>query len=186
MTDQTLVTTQPTQSSAQVRRFGAGTQEYFRVIDFLEDEIAILDEGRLMDWLPVLDEDLIYRMPTREIRYAGDGDGFARGMYHFDENKATITVKATRLIKYATAWAENPPSRTRRMLSNVRVFAGEVSGELAVSSSVLLLRTRDNVEFVSARRDDILVERDGVLKLKQRIILVDQSTLHTANLAVFL
>lgn len=168
------------------KRFSPGETEHFRALEFLEEEAALLDDGRLLDWLELLDAELIYRMPTRETRYAGKGDGFAPAMYHFDENKATVSMKAKRLIMFESAWAENPPSRTRRFVTNVRVYPGGTSGELQASTSILMLRTRDNVEFVSARREDVLIERSGDLKLKHRTILVDQAVLQTSNLAVFL
>ena len=167
-------------------RIPAFSAEHFRVVEFLEEEAALLDDARLVEWLELLDADLIYRMPTRETRYMGKGDGFAKSMYHFDENKATISMKARRFTSFDSAWAENPPSRTRRFVTSIRVYPGEETGAFEVSSSILMLRTRDAVEFVSARRDDILVERGGELRLKRRTILVDQSVLRTANLAVFL
>ena len=77
-------------------------------------------------------------------------------------------MKARRFTRFDSAWAENPPSRTRRFVTSIRVYPGEETGAFEVSSSILMLRTRDAVEFVSARRDDILVERGGELRLKRR------------------
>jgi 3-phenylpropionate/cinnamic acid dioxygenase small subunit len=167
-------------------RIPTGSAEHFRIVEFLEEEAALLDEARLQDWLELLDADLIYRMPTRETRYSGKGDGFAKSMFNFDENKATITMKALRLATFENAWAENPPSRTRRFVTNIRAFQTAEANAFEVSSSILLVRSRENMDFISARRDDLLADHDGVLKLRRRTIWVDQTVLHTSNLAVFL
>jgi 3-phenylpropionate/cinnamic acid dioxygenase small subunit len=87
-----------------------------------------------------------------------------------------------------SAWAEKPPSRTRRHVTNIRVFrAGD--NEYEVTSSLLLLRNRyqePHYEIISARRVDRIRRQDGALKIAKRVIYSDQATLGTQNLAVFL
>lgn len=167
-------------------RLSAGSPDHFRCLEFLEDEAGLLDDNRLADWLDLLHPELIYQMPTREVVYKGNGAGVASGMFHFDEDKSTLQVKLGRLIRSDSAWAENPASRTRRFVTNVRVYRGADAGSFDVTSSILLIRTRESMDFVTARREDTLVPIDGTLTLKRRYILCDQTLLRTANLAVML
>ncbi|MCV7235998.1 aromatic-ring-hydroxylating dioxygenase subunit beta [Mycobacterium branderi] len=158
---------------------------------FLIREAFLLDHGRFHEWLEMLDEDLEYRMPVRVTAWRADGEGFT-GAMHFDDTYASMQGRVARLdTDYA--WSEDPPSRTRRFVSNITVTApAEGNGELHVVSYLFVARSRwDNpaYQFISAERRDILrplPSKDGVYKLLDREILVDQSNLGTVNLAIFL
>jgi len=179
----------PTAEDNPAQRVHAGEPEYFEVVEFLEDEATLLDGGRLLEWLALMAPDLRYQMPVRSTRDLVDGSEFADGMFLFDETILTLGIKATRLAATMSAWAEKPPSRTRRHVTNIRVFRTGSSAEYEVTSSLLLLRNRyqePKYEIISARRVDILRRQDSALKLARRLIYSDQATLGTQNLAVFL
>jgi 3-phenylpropionate/cinnamic acid dioxygenase small subunit len=170
------------------QRVHFGEPEHFEIVEFLEDEADLLDSGKLLDWLGLMAPDLRYQMPVRSTRDLVDGSEFAESMFLFDETILTLGIKATRLAATMSAWAEKPPSRTRRHVTNIRVFrAGD--DEYDVTSSLLLLRNRyqePNYEIISARRVDRIRRQDGALKIAKRVIYSDQATLGTQNLAVFL
>jgi 3-phenylpropionate/cinnamic acid dioxygenase small subunit len=89
----------------------------------------------------------------------------------------------------ASPWAENPVSRTRRFITNVRVHRTDKDDEFAVTSSILLVRSRydeDKLGLLSAERNDVIRRTDDGFRLVSRDILADQATLGLANLAVFL
>ncbi|HEU4362241.1 MAG TPA: 3-phenylpropionate/cinnamic acid dioxygenase subunit beta, partial [Mycobacterium sp.] len=119
---------------------------------------------------------------------AGAGFDTAPGMAHFDEDKWSLR---RRVQRFATehAWTEDPPSRLRHFITNVRTFAGDDPAELVVESAELLFRSRGDVNegaWLSCGRSDLL-RRDGDRwKLARRIITVDESVLRMQNLAVFL
>ena len=48
-----------------------------------------------------------------------------------DEDKDSLTRRIDRLIT-GMAWAEDPPSRTRHIITNIEVEAGDAEGELRV------------------------------------------------------
>jgi 3-phenylpropionate/cinnamic acid dioxygenase small subunit len=173
---------------APPQRVHFGEPEHFEIVEFLEDEATLLDSGKLLEWLGLMAPDLRYQMPVRSTRDLVDGSEFADGMFMFDETILTLGIKATRLAATMSAWAEKPPSRTRRHVTNIRVFrAGD--NEYEVTSSLLLLRNRyqePNYEIISARRVDRIRRQDGALKIAKRVIYSDQATLGTQNLAVFL
>ena len=183
--DRVMTTTE--QATAQRVHFGE--PEHFEIVEFLEDEATLLDSGKLLDWVGLMAVDVRYQMPVRSTRDLIDGSEFSDGMFMFDETILTLGIKATRLAATTSAWAEKPPSRTRRHVTNIRVFRTGVDGEYEVTSSLLLLRNRyqeHNYEIISARRVDLLRRQDGGLKIAKRVIYSDQASLGTQNLAIFL
>jgi 3-phenylpropionate/cinnamic acid dioxygenase small subunit len=161
-------------------------EEHFEVTQWLNAEAQILDENRFHDWAALLHPELEYKLPVRITREMQAGLGFSEQSYHLLEDWDSMTTRVHRLDS-DYAWAENPPSRTRRLVSNVRVaHAGE--GSLAVTSNLLLYRSRlDNPAFdlIVGERHDVLVPGDSGLLLRSRTILLDHSTVPTKNLGLF-
>ncbi len=153
---------------------------------FLYDEAEALDAGRYRDWLALLTEDVSYRMPVRVTAAHTLRESFLAGMDHFREDRYSLEKRVERL-ETDHAWTEDPPSRTRRFVTNVRVW---LSGDdLLVKSYLLLFRSRGDVrtpDLVSAERTDLLRRVDGGLQLAGRTLAVDESVLRTQNLGVFL
>ncbi|MEV6119308.1 3-phenylpropionate/cinnamic acid dioxygenase subunit beta [Streptomyces sp. NPDC052077] len=156
--------------------------------DFLHREAELLDDNLVDQWLETLSEDLEYSVPLRTTRERPKGPGFSSTAFHMKETYSSMRGRVQRLSS-EYAWAEDPPSRTRRFVSNIRVTPGEREDELAVKSNLLLYRGRhDAVEhqlLVGERHDVLRICRDD-LKLARRTVLLDQTTLATHNLAVFL
>ena len=178
-----------TRSAAAARRVRAPRPEYFEVLEFLEDEAALLDDADLIGWLGLMADDLVYRMPVRVLPDLKGGSVFPGGMFHFDEDRATLELKVLRLATAPSAWANNPPQVSRHFVTNVRVHETDDAQEYEVSSSVLVARTRDDglsPDLVTARRDDLVRREPAGLRLARRTIYTDQPTIPWANLAVFL
>jgi ethylbenzene dioxygenase subunit beta len=178
----------PTASDAELTRVSFGSPEYARCVDFLLDEATALDENRLDDWLTMLHPDIDYRAPIRVTRERTKGLGFSEEGFHFFENHESLTTRIDRL-RTDYAWAEDPPSRTRRFVSNFRVSAPEGDGDLRVRSNLLLYRERldeTHQQFLVGERQDDLREADGELRLVRRLVLLDHSILMTPNLGIFL
>lgn len=163
---------------------------------WLVEEAYVLDAQHYEDWLGLLSEDIHYVMPVRVTTALGAGYDSAPGMAHFDENKYSLS---RRVARFSTehAWTEDPPSRLRHYVGNVRTFATEDPDHLVVDSAVLLYRSRGDVReaaVVSAGREDLLRRAPGGSEdpdgpgwlLARRTILADDSVLRTQNLAVFL
>jgi phthalate 3,4-dioxygenase subunit beta len=154
---------------------------------FLVEEAALLDAADYAGWLELLCEDIRYVMPVRVTTARGAGFDALTDMGHFDENLYALRKRVQRLAT-DHAWTEDPPSRTRHFVSNVRTFRhGEA--ELRVESSLLLFRSRGDTrppDLLSAGRADILRETGDGYRLARREIVVDESVLRTQNLAVFL
>lgn len=169
-------------------RVPLGSEIYNRILETLYDEAALLDERRFDDWVAMLAQDIIYQAPIRLTRTGAHRDrDVMRTMFHFDEDYGSLLMRTGRMQK--SAWAEDPPSRCRRFVTNVRIGETEAAGEYEVVSYLFLERSRgDNPENeqMTAERRDIWRDVDGIYKLARREIIVDQAVLGMSNFAVFL
>jgi 3-phenylpropionate/cinnamic acid dioxygenase small subunit len=166
----------------------SGSEDYWRCVDFLTAEAEALDENRVGDWLEMMHPEIDYRVPLRTTRERSKGLGFSTEGYHFYETHDSLSLRIERLSG-DYAWAEDPPSRTRRFVTNHRVFAVDGSGDLRVRSNLLLYRERGDEtvpQLLSGERVDDLRALEGRLKLVRRRVLLDHATLLTPNLGIFL
>jgi len=166
-----------------------GDPAHLAAHQFLVEEAALLDAADYAGWLGLLCEDIRYVMPVRVTTARGaDFDSLA-DMGHFDEDMYALRKRVQRLAT-DHAWTEDPPSRTRHFVTNVRTFSGEGEGDdLRVESALLLFRSRGDTRepsLISAGRTDTLRATPDGLRLAWREITVDESVLRTQNLAVFL
>jgi 3-phenylpropionate/cinnamic acid dioxygenase small subunit len=155
---------------------------------FLVDEAYLLDAQQYDAWLDILTDDIRYVMPVRVTTARGAGFDTSPGMAHFDEDKYSL---GQRVARFATehAWTEDPPSRLRHFITNVRAFECDEDAELLVESAELLFRSRGDVNesaLVSCGREDVLRRCGNSWKLARRKVFVDESVLRMQNLAVFL
>ena len=85
------------------------------------------------------------------------------------------------------AWAEQPASRTRHLVTNVLVEASSAIDEYAVRSAFLVSRTHGDkpYDLFSGERRDVLRRDDDGLRIARREILLDETVLHSYNLSIF-
>ena len=158
----------------------------FEVEEFLFEEASLLDGRRYDEWLALLTDDVHYWMPIRRTTTAKEvANEFTRpgGMAFFDDDKQTLAVRVQRMA-VGRAWAEDPPSRTRRFVGNLRIL--EIDGpEITVTVNFHLYRTRLNSEEDSwiGRREDRLRRVDGRLMLAARHIFLEQTVILSQNMS---
>jgi 3-phenylpropionate/cinnamic acid dioxygenase small subunit len=158
---------------------------------FLVDEAYLLDAQQYDLWLDTLTDDVAYVMPVRVTTARGAGFDTSPGMAHFDEDKYSLRQRVARMGT-VHVWAEDPPSRLRHFITNVRTFECDDDLHLLVESAELLFRSRGDVNesaLMSCGREDLLRWCDGPQKgwkLARRKIIADESVLRMQNLAVFL
>lgn len=167
---------------------GFNDERHLLAHQWLVDETYLLDAQSYEGWLDLLTDDIHYLMPVRVTTALGAGFDTAPGMAHFDEDKYSLSRRVARFVT-EHAWTEDPPSRMRHHLTNVRTFATDDPDHLVVDSGVLLYRSRGDVREaaqMSVGREDLLRRTDGRWKLARRTILADDSVIRMQNLAVFL
>lgn len=169
-----------------LERIRHGDALYHEVADFLHDEAALLDDRRHEEWLEMLTDDIRYLVPVR-LTTAHTLATSTSPMAHLDEDLYSLRKRVER-FRTEHAWAEDPPSRTRRFITNIRCWRG-ANDELEVESSLLLFRSRGDVQehdLLSGRRHDRIRRVGDELRLAGREVWLDESVLRTQNLAVFL
>ena len=109
-------------------------------------------------------------------------------MAHFDEDRYSLGKRVERLTT-EHAWTEDPPSRTRHLVTNIRTFATASADELRVESALLLFRSRGDDRHPRSCAPAASTVCGGTAPttvLAERLIDVDESVLRTQNLAIFL
>jgi 3-phenylpropionate/cinnamic acid dioxygenase small subunit len=164
-------------------------QTHFELTQFYNLEAEFLDDGRFADWLELLADDLHYWAPIRSNRLrrqqalsiAAPGESA-----FYDETRDSL---AWRIRRYDSgmAWAEDPPSRTRHLISNIS--ARERSdGMLQVRSAFIVYRNRlrTEVDIYAGGRNDV-IRRAGVhgYEVVKRTILFEQNVLLMKNISTF-
>ncbi|WP_209320466.1 3-phenylpropionate/cinnamic acid dioxygenase subunit beta [Brevundimonas sp. AJA228-03] len=171
-------------------RVPVGSAAYNQIAEFLYEEAWLLDEIRLKEWVARLDTDLRYTCPVRQTRsLAQHAQSIVRTVMHFDETYASIRGRVGRITDTKSAWAEDPPSRTRRLVTNILVESTDDPDEFEVKSYLLCSRSRfdeTTLLMLSCVRHDLLRRYDDGFKLARREIIVDQTVLGFPNLAIFL
>lgn len=156
------------------------------VEEFLYHEAELLDSKRYQAWLDLLTDDIHYWIPIRRTTTAKEIDKeFTQpgGVAFFDENLNSLKMRIARM-EAGRAWAEDPPSRTRRLITNVKI-KGIEEDNIAVQSNFLLYRTRLDSEEDSwiGRREEVVRRVDGGLKLAQRHIYLEQTVILAQNMS---
>jgi 3-phenylpropionate/cinnamic acid dioxygenase small subunit len=157
------------------------------VQDFLIEEAELLDSRQFEAWIELWTDDAEYFAPVRVTRRVGNPD-LSEEIGHFDETRASLGLRV-RKLGTDVGWAEDPPSLTRRFVSNVKTSWGDPPGELAVRSNLLLFRSRGDRgqhDFIVGQRLDVVRVEGSTFRIARRRIVLDQASLSTKNLAVFL
>jgi phthalate 3,4-dioxygenase beta subunit len=163
-------------------------ERHIRAGEFMVREAELLDNRRYRDWLALLTEDVIYRMPVRVTAAHSLDESVLRDMHHFDEDRYSLEKRVER-FETEHAFTEDPPSRTRHFVTNLRTRLGEADGELVAQTYVLVFRSRLDIRepsWLAGERTDVLRQADDGLRLAHREIVVDESVLRTQNLAIFI
>jgi 3-phenylpropionate/cinnamic acid dioxygenase small subunit len=169
------------------QRIPMADPRYTEVVEFLETESCLLDDGELPAWLELFAPDAVYRAPVRLARANGQPQ-FDTEQFFLNENFMMIALKVLRMAHTESAWSENPASRTQRIVHKIRVYETDTDNELEVRSSIVLLRSRwdeTTFELTAGRRIDIL-RCDGTYKIASRTIYFDQTALGAPNLSSYL
>ena len=132
------------------------------------EEAALLDSWRLDDWLALLTEDARYLVPPND---APDGDP-RDTLFTIADDIRRIHGRVKRL-KSADAHAERPRSRTRRLITNIRIVE-RGGGELVAEANFVVYRFRRNErigEYVGRYRYRLRATGEGLRIAERRAIL---------------
>jgi 3-phenylpropionate/cinnamic acid dioxygenase small subunit len=168
---------------------------------FFYREARLLDERRFREWLELFADDVHYWMPMRSNRYPRSSKAISildmssepdrdvtreDELALLDETKATLERRIARL-ETGMAWAEDPPSRTRHLITNVEIETGSGPSDLKAFSNFVVYRTRAETEreFYIGSRQDVLRRTSGAWKIAGRRIVLDETVLSVKNISIF-
>jgi 3-phenylpropionate/cinnamic acid dioxygenase small subunit len=159
---------------------------YVQVQRFLFREAALLDQRDYASWLALTTEDIRYRVNAMVSRDAG-----AQAVEYaiVDEDRVGLKSRIDQISNPRLTRAENPPSLTRRVVSNIEAYKSASAEELHVNSYLLAYRSRPSLPeggFYVAERRDLLRRTAEGWRLAQRDVHLDQVMLFDGALSTLL
>ena len=152
------------------------------VEDFLYHEAALLDDWKLNEWQALLTDDAAYYVPPNDQL---DSD-HRTTLFLVADDRERIRQRIIR-INDPNCHAEYPKSRTRRMISNVRIVG--VEGDLVtVAANFVCYRYRryERIrEYVGGYRY-VLRQAGDSFRIKERRVLIDAHELGTLGSVSFI
>ena len=152
------------------------------VEDFLYREAALLDEWKLEEWLTLLTDDAAYYVPPNDHP---EGD-HRTTLFILADDIVRIRERVKRLMS-PDCHAEYPHSRTRRMISNVRIL-GQDGDLVTIAANFVCNRFRryERVrEYVGAYR--YVLKRVGDdFRIKERRVVIDAHELGSLGAVSFI
>jgi 3-phenylpropionate/cinnamic acid dioxygenase small subunit len=153
------------------------------VEQFLYHEAHLLDTGRFREWLDLISTDITYQVQTRPT--VEDHNTDEPAALAFDDDYQSLTWRVKR-AETGMAWAEEPASRTRYLVTNVRITCQEDGDDLLVDCNFVRYRSRlESTEhfLIGSRRDTLRPTRDSYL-LSSRLVTLDQNVIPSNNLSM--
>jgi p-cumate 2,3-dioxygenase beta subunit len=142
------------------------------VEDFLFHEAGLLDEWRLEEWLGLLSDDVRYLVPSLD---APDSDP-ATALFMVADDRKRLESRVGQLLS-KTAWAENPRSRTRRLVSNVRIVGADGQATSITANFAVWRFHGGQTDVYVGRYFYRLKHADTGLLIGERKIVLDLETL---------
>lgn len=139
--------------------------------DFLYHEAALLDEWRLDEWLELFTPDARYTVPSTDLP-RGDP---ASTLILIEDNIDRIRGRVERL-KSRRAHREFPSSRTRRLITNVRVLE-QRDDEIEITANFVVYRFRRSSDAYVGRYLYTLVPDGESFKIRRRRAELDLEAL---------
>lgn len=160
---------------------------HHRISQFLYEEARMLDDWQFRDWLAQLDDDIRYTMRTTVNAQTRDR---RKGVqppttWIFNDNKDQQAPHRAAGNRHGLA--EEPPSRTRHLISNLQISETDVPDVFAVRLNYLLYRAqkeRDETFYVGTRVDKVRRLPGDEWRLLAREIVLDQAVITSHNLSV--
>ena len=158
--------------------------------DFLYQEAQVLDNRKVIEWHErMVTKDIDYRIPIRTTRERSAETEFSNESFHMKEDWRSLKVRVDRM-ENNFAWSEDPPSRNRRFVSNIRVVSqDEEKEEVTVRNNLLVHRLRadeTDPDLISGERHDTLRRVDGNWRITKRTVLLDHTVIGPPSLSIIL
>ena len=152
-----------------------------QVEDFLFDEAALLDEWRLDEWLRLFADECGYYVPPTDLP---EGD-HRINLFLIADDRKRLEARVRQLMG-RFAHAEQPNSRTRRLITNVRVNESSDGSFRATSNFVVYRMRMQETDTYVGRYEHTFIRQDGAMKIRERRAILDLEALRPHGKVSFL
>ena len=140
--------------------------------DFLYEEAALLDTWQLDRWFALMEPDVEYSIPPTDRPEGEPSDTLFLVADDFERLKSRVHQ-----LTHPGAWAESPPSRTRRLVSNVRI-RDDRGDEVDITANFIIYRIRNaKTDSYVGRYEHVLRPTEAGLRFKRRRSILDHEAL---------
>jgi 3-phenylpropionate/cinnamic acid dioxygenase small subunit len=134
--------------------------------DLLYREARLLDDRRYQEWLAMFDENASYWIPSN-----GEGIDPNREISLVFDDKHRLTDRVGRL-ESGLAHAQNPPSKTKRLVSNVQIENASENAATVSSGFILYELRRGKERIFAGRYEHRLRLLDGTWKIASKKVVL--------------
>jgi benzoate/toluate 1,2-dioxygenase beta subunit len=144
------------------------SEDRAKVERFLYREARLMDENAYDEWLSLWTDDALYWVPCNR-----DDSDPTREISAVYDDRARLQGRIDRL-KSGVAFAQEPKSRMRRLISNIEIEEAP-NGDLIVRSNFILVELRRSKQDVFAGRTihRLRPEGDGLRISHKKVLLVN-------------
>lgn len=137
-------------------------------------EAELLDTWKLDEWRALLTDDASYYVPPNDKPFADH----ANTLFIVADDHVRLKERIIRM-KDPACHAEFPPSRTRRMISNVRISADETPDDYLLRANFVIYRNRrgGDIRVFTGEYINRLKRVNGELKIHERRAILDAEEL---------
>lgn len=144
--------------------------DYRQIEEFVYREARLQDEGCYDEWDALWTEDAHYWVPAN-----GDDIDPDRQISIINDNRKRITTRVNQL-KTGERHSQVPPSKMRRLISNIEIEA-ERDGEIEVGSNFILLESRTGsiTHWAGRTRHTLRLENGRFGLVRKKVMLINNS-----------
>ncbi|MFM9972305.1 MAG: aromatic-ring-hydroxylating dioxygenase subunit beta [Burkholderiales bacterium] len=138
---------------------------------FLYREARFADENCYDEWLSLWTDDAIYWVPAN-----GDDHDPRHHLSIIYDRRERLQDRVDRL-KSGAAWAQEPPSRMRRLISNIEMEAPNEKGDFVVRSNFVLGEIRRGLQtaYFAAQVHHLRAVPEGLKMSYKKIMLINNN-----------
>lgn len=145
--------------------------------DFLYREAELLDDWKLDEWIELFEPGATYHVPATDLP-AGRPES---SLFLVADDWVRLNARVKRLMS-KNAHVENPRSRTRRIIGNVRFNEIHEDQTIAIRANFIIYRWRYEIadQFVGRYEYVVLPTADG-LRIRSRKAILDLESLRPSG-----
>jgi 3-phenylpropionate/cinnamic acid dioxygenase small subunit len=138
---------------------------------FLYEEARLADESRYDEWVALWTDDAIYWIPSNSDDY--DPRQHISIIY---DDRERLQDRVDRL-KSGEAWAQEPKSRIRRLISNMEIGQAADNGDIEVSSNYVLGELRRGLQTIYFARQihRLRPTTNGIWLAYKKVMLINNN-----------